>query len=282
MEYIGICANERKDLTPEPSKYPAHSHDSYEIFLPLTSPCQFEVTGYHYGVERGSLLLFSPNEPHRLLVRRGEPLHYLYAQFTSAAIPDDRELRGIVEALFHQYPPGERNMWQLSQYGYDYVTAGMKRLCVAGKDRVHQHFFRILFPILEELSLYGTPVIGKTEASSEGIPLQNHFPDEIIEYVSLHYAEIRDLSFINKEFHYSTVHANALFKARMEVPLWRYILHIRLDRACDLLLSGTKAETVATACGFGDYSTFYRIFKKSYGITPSECRRLKKKPGLLR
>ena len=37
MEYIGICANKREDVTPAPENYPAHSHSSYELFLKLTS-----------------------------------------------------------------------------------------------------------------------------------------------------------------------------------------------------------------------------------------------------
>jgi AraC family transcriptional regulator len=90
------------------------------------------------------------------------------------------------------------------------------------------------------------------------------------------------LSFVVEVFHYSTVHVNSLFKNRLGVSLWRYILHIRLDRACDMLISGTHAGDVALSCGFKDYSTFYRMFKKCYGITPTECRRMGKKPEMVR
>ena len=44
----------------------------------------------------------------------------------------------------------------------------------------------------------------------------------------------------------------------------------------------TRADEVALSCGFKDYSTFYRMFKKCYGITPTDCRRMGKKPGLKR
>jgi AraC family transcriptional regulator len=48
-----------------------------------------------------------------------------------------------------------------------------------------------------------------------------------------------------------------------------------------MLVSGTHAGDVALSCGFKDYSTFYRMFKKCYGITPTECRRMGKKPKMV-
>ena len=105
--------------------------------------------------------------------------------------------------------------------------------------------------------------------------------DEIAEYIAAHYAVIEDLSFVREQFHYSAVHVNTLFRQQLGVSLWRYVLHIRLDRACDMLVNGIHASEAALSCGFKDYSTFYRLFKKSYGITPTECRRMGKKPKMI-
>ena len=51
--------------------------------------------------------------------------------------------------------------------------------------------------------------------------------------------------------------------------------------AKEMLKNGTSAQETAESCGFKDYSTFYRLFKKSYGITPTECRRTGKKPKMI-
>jgi AraC family transcriptional regulator len=49
-----------------------------------------------------------------------------------------------------------------------------------------------------------------------------------------------------------------------------------------MLVGGARADEVALSCGFKDYSTFYRMFKKCYGITPTECRRKERKPEMVR
>ena len=281
MEYIGICANERLDPTPEADGYAAHSHDSYEIFLPVAGSLAFDVEAYRYTVERGSVLILPPFVSHRLIVQDSEPLEYLYAQFSPKAMPDEEDLKETVESLFHGYGEGEMSMRHLPKESFAFVHGAIKRLCVSGTKEVHHQFFRILSPLLREILLYGIPVNGKQGELAQKGSRKTALTDQIVDYVSLHYADIQDLSFVVDVFHYSTVHVNSLFKNRLGVSLWRYVLHIRLDRACDMLVNGIHASEVALSCGFKDYSTFYRLFKKSYGITPTECRRTGKKPKMI-
>ena len=281
MEYIGICANERLDPTPEADGYAAHSHDSYEIFLPVAGSLAFDVEAYRYTVERGSVLILPPFVSHRLIVQDSEPLEYLYAQFSPKAMPDEEDLKETVESLFHGYGEGEMSMRHLPKESFAFVYGAIKRLCVSGTKEVHNQFFRILSPLLREILLYGIPVNGKQGELAKKGSRKTALTDQIVDYVSLHYADIQDLSFVVDVFHYSTVHVNSLFKNRLGVSLWRYVLHIRLDRACDMLVNGIHASEVALSCGFKDYSTFYRLFKKSYGITPTECRRTGKKPKMI-
>ena len=281
MEYIGICASERIDPTPEADGYAAHSHDSYEIFLPVAGSFEFEVSNYLYTVGRGSVLLLPPWVTHRLVVKDGEPLAYLYVQFTPRIIPGEPDMLAAIEALFNRHGEGEQSMRRLSSESFSYVYAAVKRLCISSTKDVHEQFFRILFPVLCEILAYGTPVSGKYDGFNKEPSRQSTLTDQIIEYISQHYADIQDLSFVVDVFHYSTVHVNSLFKNRLGVSLWRYVLHIRLDRACDMLVNGIHASEVALSCGFKDYSTFYRMFKKSYGITPTECRRTGKKPKMI-
>lgn len=281
MEYIGICANERIDPTPKADGYAAHSHDSYEIFLPVAGSFEFEVSNYLYTVGRGSVLLLPPWVTHRLVVKDSEPFEYLYVQFTPRIIPGEPEMLAAIEALFNRHGEGEQSMRRLSGESFSYVYAAVKRLCISSTKDVHEQFFRILFPVLCEILAYGTPVSGKYDGFTKEPSRQSTLTDQIIEYISQHYADIQDLSFVVDVFHYSTVHVNSLFRNRLGVSLWRYVLHIRLDRACDMLVNGIHASEVALSCGFKDYSTFYRMFKKCYGITPTECRRMGKKPKMI-
>ena len=56
----------------------------------------------------------------------------------------------------------------------------------------------------------------------------------------------------------------------MDIGLKTYINTKKILYAQSLLLSGDRPADVCEACGFRDYSTFYRLFRKITGTTPNE------------
>ena len=50
----------------------------------------------------------------------------------------------------------------------------------------------------------------------------------------------------------------------------QYILEKRVLAARNLILSGTSATTACMECGFKDYSTFSRAYKKVLNALPSD------------
>lgn len=65
-----------------------------------------------------------------------------------------------------------------------------------------------------------------------------------------------------------------LFSRNMGCCLSDYILNLRLEHACRLLLT-TRRTVVSIACeaGYVDCGYFYKLFRKKYGCTPLEYRR---------
>jgi AraC family transcriptional regulator len=64
------------------------------------------------------------------------------------------------------------------------------------------------------------------------------------------------------------------FSEHFDCTLGEYIRKLRVLRGRQLLAidDGTLAE-IALQSGFADQSHFTRVFKKHFGLTPSDCRR---------
>lgn len=77
-----------------------------------------------------------------------------------------------------------------------------------------------------------------------------------------------------EELNLSESRLRALFKATAGIPLGRYILNYRLNRAMALLrTTGLPIADVAEEAGFGSPQAFCRIFKKETGRTPLAYRK---------
>ena len=73
----------------------------------------------------------------------------------------------------------------------------------------------------------------------------------------------------------SPYHLTRSFREKVGVPLHRYLLHIRLSRAIDLLLE-TKRDliTIALDLGFSSHSHFTASFRQLVGFSPSRLREI--------
>jgi AraC-like DNA-binding protein len=66
----------------------------------------------------------------------------------------------------------------------------------------------------------------------------------------------------------------------MGLSLHQYIIKKRLNSLKDAILSDTPITKLYSQYGFSDYSSFFRTFKKEYGISPNEYRELHQLPDI--
>lgn len=64
-----------------------------------------------------------------------------------------------------------------------------------------------------------------------------------------------------------------LFKQEMDRPFSAYLLERRMERAKEVLFQGERVYDAACAAGFRDVSYFTKVFRKYWGVTPSEWKR---------
>ena len=81
-------------------------------------------------------------------------------------------------------------------------------------------------------------------------------------------AEELSLEELSSRFYLSQTHLNRIFRASTGTTVWQYITIKRLYFAKELLETGKKPTEVAPLCGFKDYTTFFRAYKKLFGFAP--------------
>lgn len=98
----------------------------------------------------------------------------------------------------------------------------------------------------------------------------HHLYRNLIYYIEDHLEEELTLDAIANEFFVSKYHISHIFKENMGVSLHQYIMKKRLYACKEVLLGNVNISEAYQSFGFRDYSSFYRAFKKEFGISPKE------------
>ena len=94
---------------------------------------------------------------------------------------------------------------------------------------------------------------------------------KVLAYIGEHYAEEVSLESLAGQFFVSKYHLSHEFSRTVGVGVYRYLTLKRLLIAKQLMDDGVPPGDVYAACGFRDYTNFYRAFKAEYGISPRAC-----------
>lgn len=101
---------------------------------------------------------------------------------------------------------------------------------------------------------------------------------ELIDYINNNYQKNLSIDFLSQFMGYSKTHFMAVFKQHAGTSCIEFIIQVRLNKACDLLMNTSDPILeIATAVGFNNLSNFNRQFKRYYELTPSQYRKQLKK-----
>lgn len=244
-----------------------HDHRFYEIVY-CQSNCQPEylIGSHRYQAQRGDILIVPPGVSHAIMMPddNGEPfkgyflwvslgfmemLQSNYVFFRERLVKEGVLLRtaGTVWEHLNDYFCHAVEETELQVAGWESAVAGITMI------------------LLTQLS--------RAAADSSLPALNNEEPellDQILVYVERFLFEKISLQETCNRFFVSQSTITHLFHRKLGVSFYKYITQRRLTEAKNLMREGMPLEKIAVKVGFDDYSTFYRAFKKEFGISPRQ------------
>ena len=232
----------------------------YEMTYCLSGEITYHVGASTHTLHPGDLLLLRPGE---VFTRTAEP----GVTFDRIWIGFEREwLERIgMERLLEPFESrihGQGNLLHPNSFPDDFWQQTLRQMLRAGCDREIQ--LRTC-----ALSLLWTIYEVFTHGAQ---PLQSDDPlaKQIVSYVNHSLTNGGDVGELTQRFHISRASLYRLFKAETGEPLGEYISKKRLQAAREMMIGGVIPKKACQLSGFRDYSTFYRAYKRRYGIAPSQ------------
>ena len=255
---------DKKDI-----KFEYHHHDFSKIVILIDGDLTYYIEGKAYILKPWDILFVNKNEIHKPVVN---PNKY-YERIVIWLNPD----------FMAKYAQGNNNLLKCFEVAiknnYNLLRLNMKSIDIIknliqdiqscnnsnefGSEILKESLFVQLMVLMNRLFLN----------SDKNRDIEDIQYDKTIEgvlnYINSNLENDLSIDTIASEFFISKYYLMRKFKNQIGSSIHNYVVQKRLILARSLISEGLSMSSVCSRCGFNDYSSFVRAFKKVYGVSPS-------------
>lgn len=259
-------------------KVDLHSHNYYEFYFFLEGDAQMQVEEELFPVRHGDIMLIPPHHPHRPIIRSQETPYRRFVFWISQEYCNHLLQSSPDYAYIMQYVEIEkRYIFHTDQISFNMVQSKLLRLLEEMRSQKFGRDAQIAVCI-NDLVLNLNRLAYEQNTPKRKNP-EYLLYQQLEAYIEEHLEEDLSLETLAKQFYVSKYHIAHIFKDNIGLSIHQYITKKRLN-LCKEAISGKMSITEAYHLyGFGDYSSFYRAFKKEFGISPKDFRDMQIDPG---
>lgn len=249
-----------------------HSHDHLELAFILSGEGRYRFEDGVISVKEGDMLILNPGVKHQALA------------CPEAETPATEFFTGATDFRIPGYPANSlpepdgryvlHTTGELRQRLFKICSAmeAEKAMCRQGRFfMLKAYLMQMMILVIREQC---EPVEQAAGDAFESVNKKD-VVDRMINYFEDHYSEKISLDQIAENMYLSPFYISRVFKSETGDTPIRHLINIRLEKARELLAGGHAGsiQEVAVSVGYDDAYHFSKLFKKRYGMSPSQARK---------
>lgn len=249
-----------------------HTHDFMELMLIRDGEGSFTIDQQRYHVQKGDLLFINPGILHQGHPPISDtPLREFYIGFC------DFCFKGQEANTMHL--PGGSCILHLDEKPFITISRLADQMNLEATSTHPGRYFMLRSLLTQMILLLYRMLNEKEEDYREGFYFESnghqYVVEQIVDYMHQHYNEKISLDQIAANMYLSPFYISRIFKNELQDTPINYLITLRMEKACELLAQDSRLaiQDIARSVGYDDAYYFSKLFKKHYGISPSNYRK---------
>ena len=248
-----------------------HSHDFYEmLYCQISGDVEYLVGAKRYRIQTGDIIIVAPGISHRPLLEDQNAVYKRDVVWFSPSFVE--KISQMLPGSLLSHSSEDMIFLRTANTKWEFL-GDMFRSGVKEAEREKPGYQGIVLgntiTILTQIA----------RALEEGSAKQQkaekpELLERVMAYIEKNLSQKITLEETAHHFYVSVSTITQLFRQKMGTSFYRCVTQRRLIAAKTLIGEGKSLEDVSRTVGFTDYSSFYRAFKKEYGITPRQYTQL--------
>ncbi len=250
---------------------PFHYHDFHKIIFFIQGEAAYIIEGKTYPLSPRDILFVSAGEIHRPVTYTGKSYERIIIYVSPAYLETLGQGKFNLSQCFETAASTSSVMHSPPGRSHDLLFHMDKLEAVAHQDGfANELYTQMLFG--EFMILLNRAILDKELQELQDVSYDERIQN-ILEYINSHLTEELSIDTLAEKCYTSKFYMMRKFKADTGYSIHQYINSKRLLLAKTLLATtDTPITELCYQCGFGDYTSFSREFKRNFSTTPKEYR----------
>ena len=250
-----------------------HLHDGFEIYFLISGDVNYLIENKIYDVKYGNLIITNNEELHKVCVLSNKTYERITLFFNPKVVASiNTDAFDLLNCFIHRVK-GQQNKLILNKNQIDETLLLFYKFEALNNNPAKEND-ALKLAYLIEILVHVNKLFDNCEKKDSSLNIPNKL-SQILNYIDNNLEQELTLDFLSNYFYIDKYYLCKLFKSSFNSSVYEYIICKRISKAKKLIVDGYNLTETCNSCGFKDYSSFFRMFRKHIGISPSEYKKLK-------